>query len=714
MANLGISTSCTIEVPRHCRYAKLTFRTAGEALRAARSLDGMVFCGRLLSASSEGNRSIKHTSPTKNPLEPLHTCAISPILATKSRAEVGRGSQGSPTTPKSPAVLKYLANRYALSNNGKIAFGKHETAGTQNIRTDLSCPADDPFPSCNNPEVHSRARKRLPKPSFMYPSANTAGKKSQKEVKCASCCGPLSLPRESKDARAPMVMACGRHMYCGRCIQELETHDVRQPLLCCLPCYAESNGKWTFGPPLKDDDDRLLQAAAELHDQAALLYTTVTRYVVRTGCGWGENLPTHLQHRIDEAFVKLLVAEKKRYTSAVEYLLARILCQAGSPNRDFHRGIHYCKLASSAEHPGAMCLLGKIFAGTDMVKACRWYAAAAHAGNREAQFLLGISLLGEFRGSTASRGEFLRGGNPVALDPGRAIALLTLAAEPTEDGIVHAGAANVLGLMCLQAPLLPAPGVMAGAANADVQRAAAVRWFQLSAEGGSAEGQYNLGHFLFSDGKHGGDIGCRRDVGHIPSESMKDTSAKGCTLASNKHNKEENRKKETNPDPSGSWRRSPHGNSGWSPLSQNYPNTPISGKRDPASNWRDVANFKSPQESRISINGGTDEGCSVHSIKWFARAAAQGHSLAQFELDRWLPAVATSLDDISPGDHVFLSGFILEETEHLNGEVAIIGDLGLSPDGTPCATVSLLGYASETDTKETYTAVPGNIRPLRC
>ena len=63
---------------------------------------------------------------------------------------------------------------------------------------------------------------------------------------------------------------------------------------------------------------------------------------------------------------------------------------------------------------------------------------------------------------------------------------------------------------------------------------------------------------------------------------------------------------------------------------------------------------------------------------------------------------------------MFLSGFILEETEHLNGEVAIIGDLGLSPDGTPCATVSLLGYASETDTKETYTAVPGNIRPLRC
>ena len=637
MADLGIETACTIDFPRHRSHATMSFATTREAESAAKSLNGMVFRGRLLAVSSAFGMAAATTTTAG-------TTGITNVTTPANATPAG--------LPFAPSV-----------NDMNIAFGKHITADTQEAlwRYDL-------FPSCGNPEAKvvpksQAGDSRKSMPSFMHSPA--AAKRKVNFQSCASCGGAL---RPSD--RGAAKLACSRHFHCGLCIKQLRSFNVRQHLWCCLPCHEASGGQTAVGWSSEKNGDWLQQAAEELHDQAALLFTTVVRYVTRTGCAWGENLPPHLKRRLDEAVVKLYEAERKRMTSPVEYLLARIFCQPGSPNKDLHRGMHYCTLASSAEHPAAMCMLGRIFATTDMVKACRWYSAAAHAGNREAQFLLGLALLGDWPGaapggwSYPSHGEFLRDGVPMPPDADRAVALLTLAAEPTDDGLVHAGAANALGLLSLE-------GIPHGEHRRPADRKAALRWFHIAAEGGNAEGQYHLGVFSCSSS--------------APS------------------------------DPSGGWYRSPHGDRGWSPPSKNYPEPPTS-ERDPWANWTDVE-IPRHDHSKVSTNGGADEGYGIiRSMKCFARAAAQGHVAAQLELDRWLPSVAKSLTGLEAGNRVFLGGFAAEDWEFLNGEAAVIEEI--SKDGATCsvrllpATDTTKPYSSAPHEK--FSARPENIRPLLC
>ena len=70
---------------------------------------------------------------------------------------------------------------------------------------------------------------------------------------------------------------------------------MRHPSRCCLPCVAASGGQATVSglppaptSPIEGEDggggrylDRKRQAADELHDQAAMLVTSVVRYVTR-------------------------------------------------------------------------------------------------------------------------------------------------------------------------------------------------------------------------------------------------------------------------------------------------------------------------------------------------------------------------------------------------------------------------------------------------
>ena len=500
--------------------------------------------------------------------------------------------------------------------------------------------------------------------------------------------------------------------------------------------------------------DRKRQAADELHDQAAMLVTSVVRYVTRTGCGWvncgnaSGMLPSHLKRRLDESVVKLLAAEKQRMTSRAEYLLARILLQPGSPARDHHRGMHYCVLASSAGHPGAMCMLGRIFATTDMVKACRWYSSAARAGHREAQYLLGLALLGDCVGGFQPRGEFLRDGVSLPRDTDRAVALLSLAVEPTDDGSVHAGAANVLGLLCLHGVSTEGKGYGAEWRHRgkEADRAAAVRWFEVSAEGGCADGQYNFGRFSCSDGRHSGGGGggramrCRRALGHGPTTdkgkggggaggggSGGAGAGAGAGSEANGGGGDDD-DDDDDDDPSGGWYRKPHGDRGWSPPSKKYPEPPVPpAERDPWANWKDVEirtwGGAAKANGFTFFEGGGVEGigCSVNSLKWFARAAAQGHAAARLELDRWLPPVATSLEGLASGSRVFLGDFVAEGFEFLNGEAAVIDEI--AENGTSCSVRLLPDCESQspsgnspTDARRSkrFYVAPGNLRPLLC
>ena len=139
-------------------------------------------------------------------------------------------------------------------------------------------------------------------------------------------------------------------------------------------------------------------------------------------------------------------------------------------------------------------------------------------------------------------------------------------------------------------------------------------------------------------------------------------------------------------DPSGGWYRKPHGDRGWSPPSTSTPNRPCRPRSETLGQLKDVEirTWGGAAKANGFEGGGVEGiGCSVNSLKWFARAAAQGHAAARLELDRWLPPVATSLEGLASGSRVFLGDFVAEGFEFLNGEAAVIDEI--AENGTSCS-----------------------------